>query len=483
MFIDELRQNVGSVNMILRLSMIIRVLYWCVYVCVLVSLVTCVCVFQDLVLEVVYPRCGACRVSDGRVSVIKRRMSELQSGEQYSYEVYNGHLLSGSRAEGLAMDDLWGHDKADTDCMYLYGGPIGVNVPGGQQSRGKACLEFRPEGCPAAYTKLLITDLHGLKRHRKIGNWIEESAYRSGNQCWLNTYRAVREMKGPGETISGPAGQWVTFDYVKTLVSNGPHPDMDQEFANRPRQWPPAALISDLLKLPMLLVLVGHKLSPEFHLQARVSWSHLELKLMQELPESVRQGYIACKYVFKRFLKAHRGQNETGEGRTSVSSYFIKTTFLRYLEKTPASMITSPFKLFSDLLRELDEYLKGGKLPHYFLPQCNLLETVADDELRIARQVIEEILSDPLNALLTSPTAPQEIYGEVHPDYLVSAFCKISSHATCKQYQKDLSKLLARVDERRRQRYREQRERDRNWVSGRGELIVLVDALKQITLD
>ena len=365
---------------------------------------------------------------------------------------------------------------------------MGVNIPGGQQSRGWACLDFRPEGCPAAYTKLLITDLRGLE-YTQIGSCV----HRSGGKTWLNTYEAVWAMKDSRETISGPAAQSGTRDWVNTLVCNGPHPDMYQEFANRPRQWPPAALISDLLKLPMLLVLVGHKLSPEFHLQARISWSHLELKLIQELPESVRQGYIACKYVFKHFLKAHRGHNETGKGKetkNSVSSYYIKTTFLRYLEKTHPSMITSPFRLFLDLLHELNTYLKGRKLPHYFVAQCNLLETVEEGELCLAQQVIEKILSDPLNALLTSPTAPQEIYGEVHPDYhLVSAFSRVFSHPTsCDQSWRGLSDLLARVDERRLQRYREQHEEDEDEdeyyrVSGRAELTGLVDSLKQIKLD
>ena len=49
-------------------------------------------------------------------------------------------------------------------------------------------------------------------------------------------------------------------------------------------------------------------------------------------------------------------------------------------------MITSPFGLFLDLLHELDEYLKVGTLPYYFLPECDLLETVPEGELCIARQ-------------------------------------------------------------------------------------------------
>ena len=258
----------------------------------------------------------------------------------------------------------------------------------------------------------------------------------------------------------------------------------------------------------MLLVLVGHKLSPERGLQARISWSHLELHLMLELPDSVRQDYIACKYVLKHFLKVHRGHNDAGDdrsqsvleccasctrrqneavnGRSSVGSYHIKTVFLRYLEKTPPLMITSPFWLFLDLLNELDVYLNMGELPNYFLAQCDLLETVDAEERCLARQVIKEILSDPLNALLTSPTDPQQIYGEVHPDLLAVTFRVVSAQPTCQKQRKILSKLLARVDEWRRERYGNQCEKDTAFksemVPGRAELTDLVGMLKQIKL-
>ena len=436
-----------------------------------------------MAVEAAFPQCGISRVMDSGVEKNRRRMSDLQSGKAYHRLVYSGRLLSGSRPEGLAMDDNWGHDEADWELMYLYGGPLGVNVSEAQHPQGKSCLDFRPEGCPATYIKLLITDLNELRKHYKSKDWIEGSVHVSKNQCWLNTYQAVRGMQLLTGPISGPAAQSGTRDWVSTFVCNGPHPEMGLEFPNRPRQWPPASLINVILKLPMLMVLVGHKLSPEFKLQARISWSHLELTLIQELPESVRQGYIACKYVLKRFLKARRGQNEAGADRNCMSSYHVKTTFLRYLEKTPPSMIMSPFGLFLDLLHELDEYLKMRKLPQYFIDQCNLLETVSADELCISRQVIEEILSDPLNALLTSPTDFQQIYGKVHPDYLVVAFSRVSSHLTSEQYL-SLCELLACVDKRRRHKYAEQLKSDkRSGVSGRVELIGLVDTLKHIKLD
>ena len=182
---------------------------------------------------------------------------------------------------------------------------------------------------------------------------------------------------------------WWRHHVVNTLVCSAAHPDLHHEFRSRTRSpWPTANMINYLLQLPMLLVLVGHKLSPEFNLQARMSWSHFEYKLIKELPESVRQGYIACKCVMKRFLKAHRGQNEAADGRSKIGSYHFKTVFLHFLEKQPPSLITSPFQLFLDLLTHFDVYLQEGRLPHYILAQCDLLETVGDDERRLVRHVI-----------------------------------------------------------------------------------------------
>ena len=438
------------------------------------------------------PRSAIYRMSDGDVRRNERGMSWLESGEKYR-EGRGWLLTSGSRAEGLTLEDGWGHDPSDTDNMGLYGGPLGVYVTGGQQARGRSCMDFRPEGCSPAYCKLQISDLHGLKKSTVLGlySWFDETCVEeSDGVTWLNTYNTVRCMKDSAFTtrddpVSGPASQYGNHDTVNTLVCSAAHPDLHHEFRSRTRgPWPTADVINYFLQLPMLLVLVGHKLSPEFRLEARISWSHLEYKLIKELPESVRQGYIAYKYVMKRFLKAHRGQNEAADGRSKIGSYHLKSVFLHFLEKRPPSLITSPFQLFLDLLTHLDDYIQVGKLPHYFLPQCDLLETVGNDERHLARRVIREILSDPLNALINSPTRPQEIYGKVSPDHLVIAFQRVSAHPMCEKNWKDLSKLLARVDERRWERYREQRRRDDrddyHRVSGRAQLTGLVATLKQI---
>ena len=449
-------------------------------------------VLQDVVLEAAFPRSAIHRMDDSDVRDNEHLMSKLKSGELY-HDRWTWGITSGSRAEGLTLDNVWGHEDADRDWMVLLGGPLGVYMAGGQQPRGKSCLDFRAEGCPPAYCKLQISDLHGLKESTILyESWCDNTCIvESESMLWLDTHNTLRLLKDcfgltRDDSISGPACQDSTLDFVNTLVCSDAHPELHNEFRSRTRgPWPSAAVINYLLQLPMMLVLVGHKLSPEFKLQARMSWSHLEYKLIKELPESVRQGYIACKYVTKRFLKIHRGVNKTGDGRSEIGSYHIKSVFLHFLEKQPPSLIKSPFNLFLDLLAHLDDCLQAGKLAHYFVAQCDLLETVGNDERDLARRVIKEISSASLSALLACPTHPQQIYGDVSPDHLVIAFQRVSDLPTCQQSQNDLSELLACVDERRRGRFREQRESDEgkglwNRVSGRAELTGLVEAQKQI---
>ena len=129
----------------------------------------------------------------------------------------------------------------------------------------------------------------------------------------------------------------------------------------------------------------------EYKQQARKSWGNLELKSikLQYLPVSVRQGYIACKCVMQRFLKVDWRPNETADVTCFVYSYHIKTVFRHFLEERPPPMITSPFGLFLDILHELVG--------------------------------ITKILSALIDALLTSPAEPQQIFGDIHPNGLLVA--------------------------------------------------------------
>ena len=120
--------------------------------------------------------------------------------------------------------------------------------------------------------------------------------------------------------------------------------------------------------------------------------------------------------------------------------------FYTILKKKSPSLVRSSFELIIDLCRDLSCYIKNGRLPHYFLVECNLLETVDSTEKHLAQTVITEILSDPLNALLKSHARPSLIYGGISPSHFVTAFRQLAHNPTSRRYQTELLALLAQAD-------------------------------------
>ena len=394
-------------------------------------------------------------------------------------------ITAGSRAEGLAIEVGWGHPEADVDTMLLYGGPLGVHVPGGRQPQGRAALAYRPEGCPPGYCKIEVTDVQKVMKTQYNESDLvgERCVHWSEGVPWLHTYNMVRWIQPARDNVSGPAGQLDNLsEWVPTLVGSDAHPDMDQNYLLRFRHgWPSRQQLKVIKQLLMLYVLTGHKLSHpnEIPLQARFSWSPAEMVLIMELSDNIKQAYIAAKYTFKYFMKCFRGSGTHVQGRSTVGSFHLKTVFLHLLEHTPPQMLGSQLHLMLGLLSDLDGHLKKGKLPHYFLPDCDLLATVKPEERHIACDVIRHILSDPLRAILTCPIEPKEIYGKIRPDTLVAAFRQVSSHPTSITSREHLLRLLRSLDETRQRRYQEQQKKDHMVVSGRPKLVGLADMLKK----
>ena len=457
----------------------------------------------DVMIEAVFPSCAIAQLMDEGICQNETTMSRLASGEAYLMAVA-GQLTAGSSAEGLAIIPGWGHPWADIDWMYLFGGQLGVHLPQrifplshksrktmtsteSSHDHATSCLEYDPEGCPPAYTRLKVS-----KTVQLVKPWIEES---DGNY-WLCTtmmHEDIRQGINGKRTnphlltagISGPAGQALggLVDMVLTLVANTSHPAMN-DYPNTPhtREWPSQDQLAKIRQLPMLLVMTGHKESPNKHQEARFSWSPAEIILLSKLPELIKQGYIAAKYTMKDFLKIYRELDETADGRSYVGSFHLKTTLLHFLSKTPPSKIISPFGLMLDLLYKLSHYLTKRTLPHYFLPEVNLLETVGPEEQEMALEVIQDIVLDPTAAILNCPSVLREIYGNIRSRDLVRAFDNVSAHPSCERSWDDLSQLLSRLDEWRQWRYMRQLEWDdgRYKLCGRSQLRTLTDMLKRI---
>ena len=473
-------------------------------------------VLYDVMLEVVFPSAVICQLPDSDVRYTQSTLSLLTSGRAHHEAGVRGKwgLTAGSTVEGLTLEDHWGHESPDLDGMYLYGAQLGVCVtqehlatrqhhsPNTSSSsssgcHGDSCLEYDPVGCPPAYTRLRVTDRQALLSHCCVDDSCMEECE---GHYWLLSVplnQAIQQdLKQAGidpdlvsTSISGPAGQASggLYDIVPTLVANEPHPAIKKYIKrlNSP-EWPSQDQRQLIQQLPMNLVLVGHKDSPRINQEFRLSWSVNELVLIRTLPNHIKQGYIAFKYVMKYFLKMNRVQNENVHGRSKIGSFHFKITFLYTLENTPPSKINSPFRLMMDLASNFLGYLNCGKLPHYFLPECDLLATVEHEERQIAIKCIHSIISDPISAVLKCPSVPDNIYGDILPDDLVAVFHRVSSNPCCERRRHEIVLLLSRLDEWRQQRYLKQLEWDDHEdedyrVSSRPELRGLVQAILEQT--
>ena len=456
----------------------------------------------DVMLEATFPTAAIFQLADSTVRVNKCLLSDLTSGEAHGRVRGHHAFTAGSSAEGLALEPEWGYERSDIDYMYLYGAQLGVcvaqehlstrqhhpvNIPSPSSSSSgrhrNSCLMYDPEGCHPAYARLRVIDRQTLLTHRCAGadcmlecdghHWLQSTSLNEAIQRDLNQSETEPACRSP--SIIGPAGQAAggLRDVVPTLVANIPHPAIKQ-YINRlcSTEWPLHEQRQQIQQLPLNLVPVGHKDSPREDQEFRLSWSAGELVLISTLPDHIKQGFIAFKYVLKCFLKYNRGQNETGHGRSKIGSFHFKTTFLYHLENTSLSKINSPFDLMMDMFSKLFTYLKDGKLPHYFIPECNLLAAVGHDERQIAIKSINDILSDPLAAVLKCPPVPRQIFADLLPDELVATFHHASTRPCSGCSRDDLLLLLSRLDEWREQWYRWQLEEDKDEdeyyrVSGR----------------
>ena len=204
----------------------------CKYLCV--SIITFICfapqALWEVILETVFPACAMFLIPDVCVHVNAFTLSVLGSCEAHCRHRV-GVLNAGSTAEGLTMHADWGHPCPDYDTMLLFGGRLGVTIPGQQAPSSdrrqasmpsslyeallslpetkrllspvqetmlilnaemepklsclpffQSALEYAPEGCPLAYTRLRVTDIHAL-RYACQDECVDEEY----GQQWLNT--------------------------------------------------------------------------------------------------------------------------------------------------------------------------------------------------------------------------------------------------------------------------------------------------------
>lgn len=211
---------------------------------------------------------------------------------------------------------------------------------------------------------------------------------------------------------SGPAiNDGDLSDIVYALVCVSPHIYMTA-FVNRTRSgfWPKKETLTAISKFPSALVGAGHKFSTTQLYEWRHSYSILELILSHDMPPWVKQAYRAFKYTVKVGMERAK-QPISGDGRNKLCTYHLKTVLFWELEDMMAWEGESPFKLMQRLLTRLNDYLAQGIFPNYFIPECNLIDTLTETVRGIYIPVIMKIQESSLSYIIRSPVFPSQVFG------------------------------------------------------------------------
>ena len=123
-----------------------------------------------------------------------------------------------------------------------------------------------------------------------------------------------------------------------------------------------------------------------------MSFSLPEIKLGRSLREEQRLCYLALKALHHMELKEPEG----------LASYYLKTILFWTCEKAPSDLWTMDTlgRGFLTLLDEVIGCLREGRISHYFIPECNLIELVKKEDLGVWVRKLEAIRKDPIPFLI-----------------------------------------------------------------------------------
>ena len=188
------------------------------------------------------------------------------------------------------------------------------------------------------------------------------------------------------------------YSEAKVLVDNIPAfrcltwPQVAQEWRKRQRKWPSPDVVNKVIREGFHLVVNAPKNGGNPECDFRISFSHAEYFLSQQINEIQRECYRCLKAYHREYLST-----ET----KGVVSFHLKNIFLRTIEETGGEMWIESrraecmSKLFANLLKALRE----RHLPHYFVRSYNLfgIDYIEDPAiLESLTERVEQIMENPV---------------------------------------------------------------------------------------
>ena len=246
---------------------------------------------------------------------------------------------------------------------------------------------------PHFFKKFLERRINKLKMKKRVTEKIR-------SQQTETTMETKEELECPdGSTIF-----FISYDFVPAgELHFWPHQAANWITRYR-RWWPQQDTIQNITKRGCQVV---PRSSPhgDPNSEWRLSFSRPEAILAQLRSKKQKQAYYFFKMFFYKYIKCVESSEQEGK---PLSSYIMKTTMLWAYEALPPEdpVWVSLENSVQMLLFKLLGYLEVEFLPHYFIPEINLLERVGRD---VISQCIAIISRWQNNILMAAPLHMQNI--------------------------------------------------------------------------
>ncbi|XP_043214129.1 uncharacterized protein LOC122377780 isoform X2 [Amphibalanus amphitrite] len=201
-------------------------------------------------------------------------------------------------------------------------------------------------------------------------------------------------------------------DFVTALVCPE-WPNDAMQFKTRSRQWPTRYEVDGIVRQGCHLVpkpprpcrclaVNGPAACDDAHLLWRYSFSKAEVRLSQALPEHYRRAYMTFKWLVKKYV-TRSSCPMYGIG-SNMRSYYLKTVLFWELDLRGAVEWSEGVEeeLLQRLARRTLRHIRQRHLPHFFIPDINLLDELTQTDFEMVADLMEKILAGPA-ALLNMP--------------------------------------------------------------------------------
>lgn len=180
------------------------------------------------------------------------------------------------------------------------------------------------------------------------------------------------------------------FDFVPALRCHG-WPKVAQDWIKQVRKWPSPQIVDRIVQEGFHLVVKPPKFGGHPKYDFRLSFSHAEYLLSQEM-NSVQRDCYRC---MKKFHRAYLSTAPEG-----LVTFHLKNLLLKTLEETDPGMWTESNRVFCmmKLFENLLQALLKKNLPHFFVRSYNLF-----GEDYIENSEILESLADRVERILERP--------------------------------------------------------------------------------